>query len=372
MQYRREIDGLRALAVLPVVLFHAGIELFSGGYLGVDVFFVISGYLITGILIKDYQAQQFSLVKFYDRRARRILPALSLVMICTLPAAWFWLMPDQFESYAWSLVAVVLFVSNILFWRETNYFADAVEEKPLLHTWSLAVEEQFYIVFPILLMLMWRLDQRHIRFWLAGILVASLIWAEHLSKTAESAAFYLLPARAWELMAGALVAQQEFRKGVATGGRSRIYAALGLLLIIVSIFGFSEGTRHPSIYTVVPVLGTVLLIRYGRDPGWAHKLLILKPVVGVGLISYSLYLWHQPLFAFARVRTLHEPSVLLMLVLAAVAVLLAWVSWAYIEAPFRNREEGHFTRRRIFGYSAFVGFCFACIGVAGVMGNGFT
>ena len=149
MKYRAEIDGLRALAVVPVILFHAGFELFSGGFVGVDVFFVISGYLITTILIEDIESQRFSLVNFYERRARRILPALFFVMLVCIPFAWMWMLPYQMKDFSQSLVAVSLFASNILFWRESGYFAAAAEEKPLLHTWSLAVEEQYYVLFPI-------------------------------------------------------------------------------------------------------------------------------------------------------------------------------------------------------------------------------
>ena len=171
MKYRPEIDGLRALAVVPVILFHAGFELFSGGFVGVDVFFVISGYLITSLLIEDIENKRFSILHFYERRARRILPALFFVMLVCIPFAWMWMLPSQMKDFSQSLVAVSLFASNILFWRESGYFAATSEEKPLLHTWSLAVEEQYYVLFPIFLILAWRFGKNRV-FWMIFVMAA--------------------------------------------------------------------------------------------------------------------------------------------------------------------------------------------------------
>ncbi len=178
MNYRREIDGLRALAVLSVILFHAGFETFSGGFVGVDVFFVISGYLVTTIILAELEQGSFSILNFYERRARRILPALFLVMLVCVPFAWFWLLPSDMKDFSQSLVAVSVFASNILFWRESGYFDTAAELKPLLHTWSLAVEEQYYVLFPLFLMLFWRLGKRSILVMLGLVFVASLDVAE--------------------------------------------------------------------------------------------------------------------------------------------------------------------------------------------------
>ena len=201
MKYRAEIDGLRALAVVPVILFHAGFELFSGGFVGVDVFFVISGYLITTILIEDIDNNRFSIVNFYDRRARRILPALFFVMLVCIPFAWMWMLPNQMNDFAKSLVAVTLFASNILFWRESGYFDAAAEEKPLLHTWSLAVEEQYYLLFPIFLILAWRFGKNRV-FWMIVLMAAiSLLLSEWGWRNQTTANFYLAPTRAWELFA---------------------------------------------------------------------------------------------------------------------------------------------------------------------------
>ena len=206
MKYRREIDGLRAVAVLPVILFHGGFAGFEGGYLGVDVFFVLSGYLITSILYQEHAAGSFSILKFYERRARRILPALILVVLACIPFAWAWLVPRELAEFSRSVLSVVAFVSNVYFWTQSNYFATAAELKPLLHTWSLGIEEQFYVAYPLVIAAIWRMNRK----WLPAILlvavVASLVLAQWVVGHRPSAAFFLLPTRAWELLAGGLVA----------------------------------------------------------------------------------------------------------------------------------------------------------------------
>ena len=206
MKYRAEIDGLRALAVLPVILFHAGFELFGGGFIGVDVFFVISGYLITTIIISEMGEGKFSIVNFYERRARRILPALFFVMAVCIPFAWMWLSPFDLRNFGQSLVAVSTFSSNILFWLESGYFDTASELKPLLHTWSLAVEEQYYIIFPLFLIATWQFGHIWILALLSLIFLVSLGIAQWSAVNAPSAAFYLLPARGWELLIGVFAA----------------------------------------------------------------------------------------------------------------------------------------------------------------------
>jgi peptidoglycan/LPS O-acetylase OafA/YrhL len=333
LSYRPEIDGLRSVAVIPVILFHAGLPFFSGGFVGVDIFFVISGYLITTILIKDIEAGQFSLLKFYERRARRILPALFLVILCCLPFAWAWMMPSQFRDFGQSLVGVAFFVSNVLFWKETDYFANAAEEKPLLHTWSLAVEEQYYIFFPLVLLVFWRLGRAQ-AFWVIAVLgMFSLALSEWSSRTWPAANFYLIHTRAWELFAGSLAAFLIRRTGP---GHNDFAAAAGLVMIGLSIFTFDETVRFPSLYALLPVGGTVLIVLYGGATTWVGRLLGLAPFVGIGLLSYSAYLWHQPLLAFARIRTLDEPSHLAFLLIALLSFPLAWLSWRYVEQPFRG------------------------------------
>jgi peptidoglycan/LPS O-acetylase OafA/YrhL len=225
MNYRREIDGLRALAVLPVILFHAGFETFSGGFVGVDVFFVISGYLITTIILTELEQGKFSLINFYGRRALRILPALFLVMLVCIQFAWFWLLPSDMKGFSQSLVTVSVFASNILFWRKSGYFDTASELKPLLHTWSLAVEEQYYILFPLFLMLFWGRGKRWMLVTLGLVSIASLAVAQWAAYAKPAVAFYLLPTRAWELLIGALAAfylsdanRKEFGKGLSEVG----------------------------------------------------------------------------------------------------------------------------------------------------------
>jgi peptidoglycan/LPS O-acetylase OafA/YrhL len=205
MKYRSEVDGLRALAVLPVILFHAGFTIFSGGFVGVDIFFVISGFLITTIIVDEMKQGCFSLLNFYERRARRILPALFFVMLCSLPFAWIWMLPQDLEFFSQSLVAVPLFFSNILFWYTSGYFETASELKPLLHTWSLAVEEQYYVLFPLLLMLVWKIGKKRIVLLLSLIAIVSLLTAQWGSTVHPSFTFYLLPTRSFEILIGALI-----------------------------------------------------------------------------------------------------------------------------------------------------------------------
>ena len=370
MNYRREIDGLRSVAVIPVVLFHAGFQLFSGGFIGVDIFFVISGYLITSIIIAERDRDAFSLLKFYERRARRILPVLFFVLLCCLPFAWAWMLPAQMASFARSIIAVCLFGSNFLFWHESGgYFAAASEEQPLLHTWSLAVEEQYYMLFPLFVMLMWRFGRHALIGAIATVALASLLLAQYGSVNFATANFYLPNTRAWELLAGSLCAF------LLTGGRqyrSNILSLTGLAIIAFSIFAYDEATPFPSLYALVPVLGAVLIILFASAGTLTARLLSTRPMVGVGLISYSLYLWHQPVFALARIRSLTEPSMALMSLLALACVGLAYLSWRFIETPFRKGSGAQFlpTPARMLGGGAITAALFIGIGLYGVSDDG--
>jgi peptidoglycan/LPS O-acetylase OafA/YrhL len=367
MKYRPEIDGLRALAVVPVILFHAGFELFSGGFVGVDVFFVISGYLITTILIGDIENQRFSLVNFYERRARRILPALFFVMFVCIPFAWMWMNSAQMKDFSQSLVAVILFASNILFWRETGYFDTAAEEKPLLHTWSLAVEEQYYMLFPIFLILAWRFGKNRV-FWMIVVMAAiSLLLSEWGWRNKATANFYLAPTRAWELFAGSISAFIVQKQGVQ---KNNALALLGLLSIIFSVFFYDETTPFPSVYALVPVLGVVLLVLYADKETLVAKFLSTKVFVGIGLISYSAYLWHQPLFAFARILSEKDPTVLLMVALSMLSIALAYLSWRFIEKPFRRSEI--VSRMHIFLASLIGMSFFLSVGLLGHFKDGYS
>ena len=336
MKYRAEIDGLRALSVIPVILFHAGFELFSGGFVGVDVFFVISGYLITTILIEDIENKRFSIVHFYERRARRILPALFFVMIICVPFAWILLSAASLNKFGNGLIGVSLFLSNVVFWKQQGYFAESAELNPILHTWSLAVEEQYYVLFPIFLVLAWRFGKSRV-FWMIVVMASiSLLLSEWGWRNKEAANFYLAPTRAWELFAGSIAAfivqKQEVQK-------NNFLALLGLAAIIFSIFAYDESTPFPSVYTLMPVLGVVLLVLYAEKETLAAKFLSAKVFVSIGLISYSAYLWHQPVFAFFRIYT-NQISLhwLLALVLIIITFLLSYVSWRFVEKPFRNHN----------------------------------
>jgi len=264
IKYRREIDGLRALAVLSVILFHAGFEVLAGGFVGVDIFFVISGYLIATIIVTDLEDKKFSLLNFYERRARRILPALFLVMLVSIPFAWLWLIPSDLKDFSKSLIAVPLFVSNILFWRESGYFDAAAEFKPLLHTWSLAVEEQYYLVFPLLLIFLWRFKRGFVLFALIGIFVASLALSDWAVDAKPAAAFYSLFTRGWELLVGVLVALfLLIRKDFEPSRKSAEFGSLvGLILIFYSIFTFNKLTPFPGLYALFPTIGASLVILF--------------------------------------------------------------------------------------------------------------
>ncbi|MCP5182080.1 MAG: acyltransferase [Pseudomonadales bacterium] len=371
MEYRREIDGLRALAVVPVVFYHAGFTLFSGGFVGVDVFFVISGYLITSIIIAELEQGKFSVVNFYERRARRILPALFLVVLTCLPFAWLWLMPAALKDFSQSLVAVSTFASNILFWQESNYFATNAELKPLLHTWSLAVEEQYYVVFPLLLMLAWRLDRRWLIGFLTILFLSSLLLAEWGSRVDPTATFYLLPSRGWELLMGSFVAfHLRYRKlAVPPRWLAEAGGTAGVLLVLFAIFVFDRNYPFPSLYTLIPTAGTALVILFATSRTTIGTLVGHPAFVAIGLISYSTYLWHQPLFAFAKLRSLSEPGPILLMSLSVLSFVLAYFSWKWVEAPFRNKAR--FDRRAIFTCSLIASLLAIAIGLVGHFAKGF-
>ena len=338
MKYRPEIDGLRALAVVPVILYHAGFPGFSGGFLGVDIFFVISGYLIGGIIYSELLSGSFSILRFYERRARRILPALFAVTLASTVAAWLWLSPEALSDYGKSLVAVTAFASNIHFWREAGYFATDAGLNPLLHTWSLAVEEQFYIFFPLLMAAMMLFARGAVVPVLLGLTGVSLGLAEWTSRDHADAAFYLIHTRAWELFAGAILAICGGELAQRGSVVREALAGLGLALCLISFAVFDTSFRHPSLYTLAPVLGAVLLIGAATSETLAGKLLSQRLLVGIGLISYSLYLVHQPVFAFMRIAEARdiEPVEFIVPILACFA--LAFVLWKFVEQPFRDRS----------------------------------
>jgi len=366
VKYRPEIDGLRAIAVIPVLLFHAGFSTFKGGFVGVDVFFVISGYLITSIIQPDIKRKAFSIVQFYERRVRRILPALFLICLACIPLALVLMLPDEFKSFSKSLIAVNTFSSNFLFWQESGYFEPVAELKPLLHTWSIAVEEQFYLFFPLFLLLFQKLNTRGLIVVLLAVTLVSLGLAEYIVRYDSSANYYLLPSRAWELSIGAILAVSLPLRRKANDSFSAWASIIGLGLIIYSIFSMNKNIPFPSILTVIPVSGTALIIAYSKPSNITGKILCWKPVRGLGLISYSTYLWHQPLFAFARLqggkRTSAEYFILIF-----ISLLLAYVTWKFVEAPFRNRKN--FSRNQIFTGAATLSAIVITFGIIGYFHN---
>lgn len=371
MDYRREIDGLRALAVLPVILFHAGFETFSGGFVGVDVFFVISGFLITTITLDELEQGKFSLVNFYERRARRILPALFLVMVVCIPCAWFWLFPKDMKDFSESLVAVSFFASNILFWQESGYFDTAAELKPLLHTWSLAVEEQYYVLFPLFLMLFWKLGKRWVFITLWLVLLASFAVAQWAAYATPVAAFYLLSTRGWELLIGAFVAFYLPKANLKDFGRalSEIGGWLGVALILYAVFVYSKATPFPGLYALVPTLGAVLIILFGTQQTTVGKFLGNRVFVRIGLISYSAYLWHQPLFAFARHKDLSGSNQIAFALLSISSIGFAYFSWKFVEVPFRKKII--ISRQKFFLFSALLTMTMVVFGALGIYFDGF-
>lgn len=336
-RYRPEIDGLRAVAVVPVVLFHAGFGLFGGGFVGVDVFFVISGYLITAIILRELAEDRFSLFRFYERRARRILPALTVVVGTCILFAWLWVIPTDMDEIAESILAVCFFVSNFFFWQESEYFDQGSSFEPLLHTWSLAVEEQFYLLFPPLLILLWKSGRERIHLVLVGIFAASLCLSVVGASVAPEASFFLLPSRAWELAIGALLAFHG-KDGASVVDRKwhGALALAGLALIALAVFGFDETTPFPSFYALVPTVGAALVIAFASPATWAGRLLANSIPVTIGLVSYSAYLWHQPVFEFGRYLAVDPLSGSMLMLLAVLSFGLAYVTWRVVEQPFRN------------------------------------
>ncbi len=343
--YRPEIDGLRAIAVISVVLFHADFALpeenpFPGGYLGVDVFFVISGYLISLLILKGLGEKSFSFADFYERRARRILPVLFTVMIASLPFAWFYLLPQELIEYANSVVYSILFSSNFWFWFEDPYWATNSSLKPFLHTWSLAVEEQFYFVMPVLLISLHRFVRRALLPVLGVLAIASLAYAQWASSAHPEFAFYMLPTRMWELLAGSLLAALEIKAGRESRRvwMREIIPAVGVALICVSMVFFNEKTQHPSLLTLVPIGATMMVIWYSQKGGVITRLLSSKLFVGTGLISYGLYLWHYPMFSFGQM-IFDKPGNVHKFLFISAAFAISICTFFLIERPFRNKQR---------------------------------
>lgn len=373
--YRPDIDGLRAIAVMAVVIHHLSAPLLPGGYVGVDVFFVISGYLITRIISREMEQGNFTFARFYERRARRIFPALFAVLAVTLVAGYFLLLPSDYVGTLRGALGTLLFASNIVFWREMmeGYFAATdAGLNPLLHTWSLAVEEQFYVFFPVLLLLCYRYRyfRRHIVLILVVCALVSLAGAALLVQNKSVAVFFLSPFRSWELLAGSLLALNAVP---ATRSRAvrEFTAGAGLLIILVACFVYDEKTTFPGLTALAPVLGAAAILHAGASgTSWTGRFLQWRPVLYIGLISYSLYLWHWPLIVLVRYAMGMAPITPYITVLLMASLVLASLSYHFIEQPFRRGPV--VSRRVIVTSSALCASVLALVSGMGLVRGGFV
>lgn len=371
-RYRPDIDGLRAIAVVPVVLYHVGIGGFPGGFVGVDVFFTISGYLIGQILVAEIDGGTFSLLGFYERRARRILPALFACIGATLLVGRLVLAPDAWGDLWQGAAACALFVSNFWFHAQAeSYFDGPAAAKPLLHTWSLAVEEQFYLVLPVLLVVLGRIAREPGPRWpiraigLLALAAASLVFAVRATTFHPLAGFYLLPGRLWELLAGTLLAlapRREWPRPIAEGA-----TLAGLAMIVVPVLAYGATTPFPGLAALPPVLGAALIIAAGsgQQSAATTDLLGARPLRAVGLVSYSLYLWHVPVIALSRASFGADLPLAAKAAMLVVSAALAWASWRWIEQPFRASAGEKPAARLLKGYAAALGIAALCLVAAG-------
>ena len=350
LSYRPEIDGLRAAAVFAVILYHAGnpavfgIELFTGGFIGVDIFFVVSGYLIASLILKELEKTgKFSILHFYERRARRILPALLTVMLTSLPIAWIYLrlLPAQYIDFAKSIISSIFFSSNFYFHHTgLEYATREGLSIPFLHTWSLSVEEQFYIIFPFILIFCFNFFRKYLLHILIFGIIISLLFADWSSRNYPSFAFYALPTRGWELLAGAVLAKLELSYGRQKYKILNLtLPVIGLLLILHAIIFFNHEIFHPSFITISPIIGTMLFIWFSNTNEFFTKILASKLFAGLGLISYSLYLWHYPIFAFARIFGFDPNNIFYIITTGVLIIGLSIITYFLIEKPFRNRDK---------------------------------
>jgi len=371
IKYRRDIDGLRAVAVVPVILFHLGFSFLSGGFVGVDVFFVISGYLIGRTINQEIKSGTFSILNFYNRRFRRILPALFFMSAVVWIAITAWFLPDSAVLDGEGMLAATLSVSNILFWRTISYFTNG-ENQAFLHTWSLGVEEQFYLCFPLFMIFAYAVSRIARRDLLLPLTIAaaavSLALCVMLTQTRASFAFYMLPTRTWELLLGFLASLVPIGY-LAIRWRREAAAVTGLLLVVASMLLIDQHTPFPGIAALAPCLGAAMLIAAGAcGPTFVGRLLESRPMVFIGLISYSLYLWHWPLIIVGREGfELTASSVPVKLLLVAASFLAATLSWRFVEQPFRRPEV---SRKAIFVGAAAGALVMSVAGAALVVTGG--
>ncbi len=379
-RYRPEIDGLRAIAVLAVVFFHAGFGI-TGGYVGVDVFFVISGYLITSLIIKEIENGTFTLANFWERRARRLIPAMVVVVVATLFAGWFLLLPIDYANLGRSAAWQAVFGANFHFWSSTSYFSSSSEELPLLHTWSLAVEEQYYAIVPLLFIILFRItwfrNYKILLFLFTFGIFLSLAASVYGVRQHPTATFYLLPTRAWEMLLGAFVALVPMQWIPKSRPLREMLSILGILGILVPCWLYTKATPFPGVAALIPCAGTALLIWIAKNDGHndaryipiVARFLSFPPIVFIGLISYSLYLWHWPLIAFTNYLSIAPKNSIDSLMIVLVSFILSVLTWRYVETPFRKRVVGG-KRTMMFLYTAAGLTLIFVLGAVITLGNG--
>jgi peptidoglycan/LPS O-acetylase OafA/YrhL len=378
LSYRPEIDGMRAIAVLSAIFYHAqfsvlDFKIFKGGYIGVDIFFVISGYLITSLMLEELEINKnFSFLGFYERRCRRILPVLFFIILVFLPLGWYYLIPPAFEDFSWSILSAVGFSSNFFFHHSgLEYAGVSGMYKPFLHTWSLSVEEQYYIIFPVFLYFTYKYFNKYLFQILALVFVTSLLFAEWGSKNYISATFYFIHSRIWELLAGSMLAYLEIKKGSRSENKilNEFLPILGIIFIAIYIISFDDKNVAPSIKTLIPIIGTCLFIWFARKETLLGKIMSLKLIVGIGLISYSLYLWHYPIFAFSRIIEFTQGDVSKKLLLIFFTIILSIITYFFIESPFRNKKK--IKTKPFFSIIIFAGAIIITLSLLVINNNGF-
>ena len=362
-KYRKEIDGLRAIAVIPVILFHTGFQIFAGGFIGVDIFFVISGYLITLIINKEIENKKFNLFVFYERRIRRILPALIFMLAVTYIISYFIFLPGAHKTIGQFVITSIFSISNLfLYLRGNNYFGLEDGNNPLYHTWSLGVEEQFYFFFPIFLLLANIIFKNKLFLPVTFITLLSFYVSEVVQKDDIIANFYFPHTRGWELLIGSITALIVNKIG---SKKNEIISLIGLTAILLSIFIFDKTFPFPSIYTLVPILGVVLILIYGNEDTIVAKLLSNKYLVGIGLISYSIYLWHLPLYTF--LKYFFEINNLNLIIYFFLLITVSYFSYKLIEIPFRFK----FKRRNFLIYVSISSLILTIVAIFGHLNGGY-
>ena len=368
----KNIDGLRAIAVLAVIFFHASFPGVNGGYIGVDIFFVISGYVITKSILSKKELGTFSIIGFYESRIRRLFPSLALVSISTFFLC-FLLTPSDFLEISKSLLSVVTGTANIFFWKTTNYFTKPGEYISFLHTWSLSLEEQFYFLFPVIFLLLLKFRSSLRRALLLLTAALSLLLAILLLNVGPLFSFYMLPTRAWELLLGVVVADWSFHKRARATNTptSRVFSVLAIAVVLLSLHFFDSTISSPNALTVLPCLATAYLISLGSDNSVTNLILGNKALVYVGTISYSLYLWHQPIFSFARLHSPSQPGTFIFLALILISGALAHLSHFFVESRFKQDSPERLERRRVFLIWSATSALILSLSAVGVATHGF-